>query len=357
MAGKGIHLKGLNGIRTIAALSVVFSHIFLNLKEFGIGNVKNGWEMANFGVTMFFTLSGFLITFLLLKEKEKFTTISVRNFYIRRVLRIWPLYYLYLVTVLALMYFYQHEKISSISFFYVFLGANIPSALGMAIPLITDYWSLGVEEQFYLFWPWLVKKFPPFKAVVVFLVLFILLKLALRLTVPLSFSYQFIFLTRFDCMAIGALGAILYYQGNRLFLTICFHRAVQAVCWILVIVTAFNLVLVTEFLKHDFYALITLVIIINVAFNPKTLISLNGRLFEFCGKISYGIYIYHLGIIFLLSRFFNTRVIFLHEWVHVIFIYLLVIALTIFTAFISYKYFETPFLSLKDRFSKIQSRP
>src|SRR5436189_6466393 len=104
MDKKGIHLKGLNGIRTIAALSVVLSHTFKRFHEFGLKQ-SNGWDFAIFGVTMFFTLSGFLITFLLLKEKETFSDINIKSFYVRRILRIWPLYYLYLIIVLAVLYF------------------------------------------------------------------------------------------------------------------------------------------------------------------------------------------------------------------------------------------------------------
>ncbi len=300
---KSIHLKGLNGIRAIAVLSVVFSHVFVNLNKFGLPKLKNGWELANFGVTMFFTLSGFLITFLLLKEKAEFSTISIKQFYVRRILRIWPLYYFCLIITLLVMYFYIHDKITGVTCFYLFLGANIPSALGLAFPLLTHYWSLGVEEQFYLFWPWLIKKFSPLKAVVFFLILFMALKLSLRFLMPLSFAYQFIFLSRFDCMAIGAFGAILAYQRNNLFLKICFHPVIEIACLIVIVLIALNLLTVTDFLKHDLYSVATLVIIINVAFNPKTVISLDNRVFEFVGKISYGIYIYHIGIIFLISRF------------------------------------------------------
>ena len=73
------HLKGLNGIRAIAALSVVLSHTLLGLEYFGLKNIDGGWNFANYGVTMFFTLSGFLITYLLLKEKKTFNTISINR--------------------------------------------------------------------------------------------------------------------------------------------------------------------------------------------------------------------------------------------------------------------------------------
>src|SRR4051812_30029422 len=108
MSAKLIHLSGLNGIRAIAAFGVVMAHITLSLGDFHLSpilfyTIKNGkvhgWSLAGFGVSMFFALSGFLITYLLLLEKEK-RPIHIRNFYVRRALRIWPLYYLYLITSL-----------------------------------------------------------------------------------------------------------------------------------------------------------------------------------------------------------------------------------------------------------------
>ena len=121
---KAIYFKGLNGIRAIAVLIVVvwhtdqFSYLFNNLpKKFYL----NG--MAGRAVDIFFVLSGFLITFLLLKEKEKTKTIDIKKFYLRRILRIWPLYYLIILASMFLMYFGIIPNIESIfksMFFYIF---------------------------------------------------------------------------------------------------------------------------------------------------------------------------------------------------------------------------------------------
>src|SRR6478735_4462608 len=98
-----IHLKGLNGIRAIAALAVVFSHLGLSQLDFGIPT-KNSIDLAGYGVSIFFSLSGFLITYLLLIEKERFGDIQIRQFYVRRILRIWPLYYFYLLITLLTLF-------------------------------------------------------------------------------------------------------------------------------------------------------------------------------------------------------------------------------------------------------------
>ena len=151
------HLKGLNGIRAIAALSVVITHVVQGLEMFGLPRMR-GLEIAGYGVTMFFTLSGFLITYLLLLEKEKYKDVNIKQFYIRRILRIWPLYYLYLLLSLVALFIYDSQVLNGNVIFYVLLLANVPFILGVQIPVIGHFWSLGVEEQFYLFWPWVVKK-------------------------------------------------------------------------------------------------------------------------------------------------------------------------------------------------------
>ena len=89
MMKESVHLKGLNGLRAIAALGVVIAHTAVIKLEFG-DLIPTG--LTSNAVTIFFTLSGFLITYLLFLEKEK-KEINVKKFYLRRILRIWPLYF------------------------------------------------------------------------------------------------------------------------------------------------------------------------------------------------------------------------------------------------------------------------
>lgn len=160
-----LHFKGLNGLRAIAALAVVFSHTTLALKEFGLNSFFWGINpdgtprttlLAGFGVSIFFALSGFLITYLLLVEKEK-KNIAIKKFYIRRILRIFPLYYLYLVLVVLLLCIYTVSYNKLLLMAYLLPFANIPFILSTGVPLLGHYWSLAVEEQFYLFWPWILR--------------------------------------------------------------------------------------------------------------------------------------------------------------------------------------------------------
>ena len=121
-------------------------------------------SICSFGLSLFFTLSAFLICELLLRERETSGTVNIKQFYIRRILRIWPLYYL--GVGLGFLFAFLHRDPSethALLGFLFFMGAwqislhSIPSAAdGIANPAV-PLWSISVEEQFYLFVPWVVK--------------------------------------------------------------------------------------------------------------------------------------------------------------------------------------------------------
>ena len=215
-----LYLPGLNGIRAIAAIAVIISHIGLNLKLYSLQNF-GGYSLASFGVTMFFSLSGFLITYLLLIEKQKTKTIAIKNFYIRRILRIWPLYYFYLFLVLIIIGF----AVNQYAWMYFFLLPNIPFAINAAsifpatLPHVSHYWSVGVEEQFYAFWPWLIKYSKKiFRNLVIFAISFFLLKVMLTAFHAPAFIITLFHYTRFGCLAMGGIAAYLLVEKNKLFL-------------------------------------------------------------------------------------------------------------------------------------------
>ncbi|MDP1800300.1 MAG: acyltransferase, partial [Bacteroidota bacterium] len=169
---KNIYFKGLNGLRFFAAFAVIITHIELIKDQMHCPNLyytsKMIFELGGLGVVFFFVLSGFLITYLLLKEKELTDTINVKKFYIRRVLRIWPLYFLIVILgffVLPHFHFMEisffakynaHLSVFNLVLFLVMLP-NLAFAIFKPLPHIGQLWSIGVEEQFYLLWPWVVK--------------------------------------------------------------------------------------------------------------------------------------------------------------------------------------------------------
>src|SRR5436853_5700667 len=128
----GVYFPGLYGLRFFAAMMVIVSHVELFKDYHGLPNAYASnlavYELGRMGVTLFFVLSGFLISYLLLAEKQATGTISVGRFYIRRILRIWPLYYL-LVAVTFLV-------LPSLGFFSVpKYSALVPASLQYTLPL------------------------------------------------------------------------------------------------------------------------------------------------------------------------------------------------------------------------------
>ena len=363
-----LHFSGLNGLRAIASLAVVFSHTTAELKEFGLnqfifgkyadGNPK-ATLLAGFGVSIFFALSGFLITYLLLEEK-KLGEVNVKNFYIRRILRIWPLYYLYFgLTIITIFIFdIPYDKTSIL--FYIFLLANFPFIFGRALHFLGHYWSLGVEEQFYSFWPWVVKKSKSIlKTTILICTGLIALKSIIRLIEikvlngETSLIYNTLHINRFHCMLIGAIGAILYHKKHTLFLKLTNNLFTQFFSWIIIFLVAINKFHLVSFIDNELISVITLFLIIGQIEKSNRLINLNISCFNFIGKISYGIYVIHPLIIFYLSKiiFFSNKTGVLDYML----VYFLVFATTIAISYISYHYFEKRFLNMKDKYSTIKS--
>jgi len=350
-----IYLPSLNGIRAIAAMMVLFWHISQFFPMFGLSGKEN--PISGFGVTLFFVLSGFLITYLLLKEKNIYSTISIKNFYIRRILRIWPLYFFAIILSIIFIPFLTNislpQNIINSYLFYFLLLPNIPFALNTTISIITPLWSIGVEEQFYAFWPILFKKskYILYSLIGVFCV-FLFTKLFFRFTEN-WFLYSYFGATRIHCMALGAMGAF-WTLSTQPLKKILFHPLLQIVCWIHLLISSFTGVIhIASVIDHEIYAVIYLIIILNVSINPKTLISLENKFFDFIGKISYGIYVYHMFVITILSYFLMNS--FKDSITNKIFLYFLIISITIIISWISFEVFEKRFLKMKTKFSKILS--
>lgn len=145
-----LYLKNLAGIRALAALLVVFHLLEQYKAKFGWGILwSNSFvrELGGNAVSIFFVLSGFLISYLLLAEKRKTGDVQLKKFYFRRILRIWPLYFLVLILgILANVYFFTWSSISGdLSYFILFI-ANVLLAQGIAVPFIAHFWSVCVEE-------------------------------------------------------------------------------------------------------------------------------------------------------------------------------------------------------------------
>lgn len=313
--------------------------------------------MAGFGVTLFFVISGFLITYLLLLEKDE-GNVNIKNFYMRRILRIWPIYYLFIgiCLLVGLLSKNLSDIFSTNIWWYLFFTANIPFILIQGIKILVHYWSIGVEEQFYLFWPWVVK-FSTKKLLVISISIFVFL-FGIKSCIWLLYGkgdiiYQTLSVIRFHCMMIGAIGAILYKSRNALFHRIILNKWLQLASWFIFIATGVGIFHIPAPIAHEIIALVSLALIMGQVTTINNIINLDRKLPDFLGKISYGIYIIHPLVIFLLSPVF--RIIEINLYAKYILVYVAVFACTITLAWLSYEFYEKPFLSLKSRFSTIFS--
>jgi peptidoglycan/LPS O-acetylase OafA/YrhL len=362
---KVLHLSGLNGIRAIAALAVVISHTTQSLSEFNLNPFifgvmpeggPRGLDLAGFGVSMFFSLSGFLITYLLLLEKEN-QEIDIKNFYIRRILRIHPLYFSYLAVCLVIIFLFDLKFSATSLLYYVFFAANIPSILEIALPFLAHYWSLGVEEQFYIFYPWIVKKVKSLPKLLILLTLFLIFsKLIFRfidIKYGLPIPYLILHTTRFQCMLIGAIGAVYYYRQSETFIKISTNRLIQIFSWFCIGLTMLNLFHVISVLDQEIISVITVFIILGQITEKNRIINLDLEIFDFIGKISYGIYVIHPLVVFLFSKCLPE--IEMPIGLKYLVIYLSILITTIFISYISYEGFEKKFLKMKYKYSSIKT--
>lgn len=359
-----LFLSGLNGLRAIASLAVVFSHTTLamrgfNLDSYILGSGHNGnpqgYRLAEYGVTIFFVLSGFLITYLLQIEKDK-QEINIKKFYLRRILRIWPLYYLYLIAVLITLIVFKNEFVSFYKLiFYVFFAANIPFIFNFSLPFLHHFWSIGVEEQFYSFWPWIIKKVK--NNLVLILIGLIFLQNCIRVVLwyfyPFTPIATFSVVNRFDCMMIGGLGAILYLNKNVLFLKIIDNVYSQFMALFIIGLLIINKFHINAIIDTFIVSIVALTIIIGQINIKNRLVNLNTSFFDFFGKISFGIYVYHPLLIFYCTLLLKD--VKMQSSIKYILVYGSVFTVTIIVSYLSFTYFEKGFIKLKEKFTVVNS--
>ena len=370
--------KNLTGLRFIAAAMVIIDH---TEQARGLFKYKNIWKLpavyalGDKAVTLFFVLSGFLITYLLLKEKRNTQTISIKDFYVRRILRIWPLYYLIVILALfilpAFSFFHWPEwseylqyDFEKKSLLFLLILPNVNQVIYPAIPFGNQLWSIGVEEQFYLFWPLIIKYV---KRGAVFLFCIVLgmpilisalyfisnqnITFNSGLLNSINFLKQFLSLTRVDCMAIGGLAAYALFEEKKKILYFIFQPFVQIInlaILLYIVLTGFYLPVVSNLM----HGIVFSILILNLAANPQSLINLEWKPLNYLGKISYGIYMYHPLCIFLSIKLLmasNINMDNLEVW---ILLYFIVFSLSILLSSISYKVLELPLLKLKPFFKR-----
>lgn len=375
-----VYFPNLNGVRFIAAFSVLIHHAEQIKYLMGLENIYGNYFVKNLGklgVGLFFVLSGFLITYLLLSEKQRRGDISTKDFYIRRVLRIWPLYFIIVILgffvfpvipifnePLRDQYYFDADFFKRLPFFLLFLP-NLGFVFFRSPYLCAQTWSVGVEEQFYAIWPWIIKSKNPVKT-------FFRLSFIFLFTLAIFWFYVFkisdlseqtkkniqdglaLFFSQFRIltMVIGGLGAYLVFNKKEKTLSVLFRKDVQYAVYIILFImlgTGFH---VPGF-NMEFYGIFFCFFILNVSQNKESIFNLEQKVIHYFGKISYGIYIYHPAIIVMcvnsIHYLFGKN---LSNFNFNILLYPFAFTLTILICELSFRYIETPLLKLKDRFNR-----
>lgn len=366
---KKIQFPGLNGVRFIAALLVIIDHTELFKSYLGYPTLwANSYSsyLGAFGVSIFFVLSGFLITYLLLEEQQE-GPIRIRHFYLRRILRIWPLYYLIVLLgffVIPHLDFFQVPNYSSDMeeslhrlLLFVGLAANVAFVYLPTVAFANVLWSVAVEEQFYLFWPHVVR----IKRYLLWIMLLLLAGyLALKFYAGSidRLVELLVIRTRFSAMIIGGLGAYLVFHQKAL-IQFLYHRGVQGVLLLLFVCMGLDWIeyYSLAWMQDELISLVVCGLIVNSATNARSLVNLENPVFSYLGKLSYGLYVYHLFAVVLVLKALPMLLPLqeLPTWIGYPLTLGSILILTIGISQLSYRYFESYFLRKKIKFTTILS--
>jgi len=358
-----VHFSSLDGIRGLAILLVLLHHYGRSARAAGMDSpVLKISEFGWCGVDLFFVLSGFLITGILFDTRQQDN--RFRNFYARRALRIFPLYYvtLALVAVVGTVWVSLDVWGTGNPHWIALYATNIVMAINgpAAGGILGHYWSLAIEEHFYLVWPLFV--FARSRRQLIAISSGVLLvALALRTYTVLSgargdISY---FLTpmRIDALAAGALVALAVRGKSDLsaLLRPAFH--VTTACGLLmlaIILSRRTLSPYDPMMQSVGFTILALgfsaLLIIGMACRPVEAI-LSMRILRWFGKYSYGIYVLH-PVVNIMAFHPETRTSLGISGSAATSMYIAVIfCAVLWISVLSYRYLERPFLTLKSHFS------
>lgn len=367
----------LDILRLCAFLFVFFTH---RLDLAPIDPVKNYWayhlsSIGVFGVPLFFFLSAFLITGLLLKEQDQSGEISIKSFYIRRILRIWPLYFAFFFGMVVITQFtdkFGHISLPVQLSFSLFSGNWYITFKGwlQSYP-INPLWSISVEEQLYILLPLIIyftakRGLKIFSIVALAIAYLTVIYYARNPTAEFSGEWTNSFV-QFQFFAAGILLAVYMrnWQPNWHTVIRILLFTTGIICWLIasmicgIHADAPHLSSVPQSLIGWFLILMGVICYFlsfygsREKYMPKAL--------RYLGRISYGMYVFHITMFWLVYQIFKdqtfdfSKKIGLHDWRgEVGFIIAFVATVTI--AILSHNFFEKPFLRLKKKFTIIPSR-
>jgi len=350
------YVKGFDGLRAISIIFVILNHLgsYLLLPRTNFFQ-QRVWPLfaGGTGVNIFFVLSGFLITRILLTEMEVNGSISLKHFYIRRALRLLPALLIFYMIIAALMLGHLIQS-SAPSFFYSFFYLYNFIPAGLQVPELIHTWSLAVEEQFYLTWPLILTLINSKKAfyIGVFLIcICILAKIILPIiqvpvgdhSLPFTDVYRTgtWFIPAVAPIIIGSIISIAVFNDRGICESI---RGNFRFCLLLSLLLFISPIYLANPFSEYIYIIQSLGVALLLAvllLNPEAMVSrlLGVGVLAYIGKISYGIYIFQglflrngPGGKLLIQQFPQNLV------------------LTFICAIFSYHFVERPILRLKEKF-------
>lgn len=341
-------IKGFNAIRAFSVALVVLTHLdmsdWIPNTDFVMIRI---WPMisGDFGVLTFFVLSGFLISRILLNERDKNGRINLKRFYIRRVLRLFPPLIVFFILVgIAYQFNFMVEAGASIFYALFYLYNYVPKSIYFSE--FGHLWSLGVEEQFYIIWPLILSVFKKVLHLKQFIYLIIIVCCVFAVSVS-NFSlfqayYPFRWFIPASCsILIGCLGALYnHYYLSKV------KSFIERPFWVAIIIFlgyTYTIYSPSELISLGILfrsiAVLTLLLLIVHSQEKKWVKMLEFKPLAYIGIISYGIYVYQ-G--FFLGTGGGSEV-----WFQK---YPLNSILTIAFAILSYEFIEKPILKLKRKF-------
>lgn len=373
MKKKKIYFENLDGLRFLCFLSVFFFHSFHTEYDYIKENPfyhflkKDVFGNGNIGVNFFFVLSGFLITYLLIQEKKMNGQIDLKNFWIRRFLRIWPLFYLCVAFGFFIFPMLKsafgdvpNETANWLSYLtftnnFDLIENGLPDASILGV-----LWSVAIEEQFYLVWPLILFILPINRYWLAFIAV-ILASWIFRGIYDNHRMHEYHTLSCIGDMAIGAGGAWLISEMKQFKKHIIkLSKPLILLIYLLFALAFFfrdDLLHTTywiRILERSFIAGLILLIILEQCYAENSFYKMSSfRKISKLGLITYGLYCLHfIGILIATTL---TRLLGLNDelWQVVLIDTSLALLISIIIALISYRFFEKPFLKFKERFAYI----
>ncbi len=365
-----IFFPNLDGLRFFSFFSVYLFHIWVlmfdrySLTGSSAGIVKFLFQNGEIGVNFFFVLSGFLITYLLIQEKKLTGKIHVGNFYVRRILRIWPLFYVCILFGLVL-YPILKKIIGGELFvvahpwtYFVFLN-NFDFLKHGAPAIISVLWSVAIEEQFYLFWPLLLALFPikncPYLLYTIIAGSFIFRCFYAHNERVLQFHTFAVI----GDMALGGLLAyyIIFNNSFKQKIISLNKYAIAGIYFCAVVILFFRKDIfpgAMMVLERIIIAIVFGLIILEQNFSANSFFKMSSlRRISKWGIYTYGLYCIHVIAIIFVELAFRKAGMNLQSPLIILVLTIVAFIACMILAFISYNFFEKKFLKLKDRFAFI----